>query len=223
MKPCKECMIPTANAKFCSPSCSSTFNGRIKSMNKQPHIKTCENCEVAFDYGQDKRRRFCSRSCACTANNRAHHKRGLLAKGGPGQYPNCVQCQKPMKSANRPTCSLRCRKLHYRSTYLQRWLQGLESGNTSESVHMIVREWLFETRMDRCEQCGWSEVNPYTGKIPLQAEHVDGDWRNTVPENLKLLCPSCHSLTRFYGGANIGNGRVGREEWRAKRIANLIS
>lgn len=60
--------------------------------------------------------------------------------------------------------------------------------------------------------CGWGEKNEYTGKIPLEVEHIDGNSENNKEENLTLLCPNCHSLTKTYKGANKGNGRFNRRE-----------
>ena len=39
---------------------------------------------------------------------------------------------------------------------------------------------------------------------------VDGNYTNNKEENLTLLCPNCHSLTKTYKGANKGNGRHNR-------------
>jgi hypothetical protein len=35
-----------------------------------------------------------------------------------------------------------------------------------------------------CELCGWSEVNPETGKVPVQIHHIDGNTENSYVENL---------------------------------------
>ncbi|MFH8841058.1 HNH endonuclease signature motif containing protein [Streptomyces sp. NPDC017868] len=40
--------------------------------------------------------------------------------------------------------------------------------------------------------------------LPLEVDHVDGDWRNNRIENLRLLCPNCHSTTDTYRGRNKG-------------------
>lgn len=69
---------------------------------------------------------------------------------------------------------------------------------------------MIETRGERCEKCGWAELNPHTGNIPLTVDHTDGDWENNTDENLKLLCPNCHALTATFAGANRGNGRKSR-------------
>ena len=56
----------------------------------------------------------------------------------------------------------------------------------------------------------------YTGKIPLQVHHTDGNYLNHDEKNLELLCPNCHSLTSTNGTLNKGNGRRKRRIHRAK-------
>lgn len=56
---------------------------------------------------------------------------------------------------------------------------------------------------DRCALCGTPPV--WRGRpLPLEVDHIDGSWRNNRPENLRLLCPSCHSVTDTYRGRNKG-------------------
>jgi hypothetical protein len=69
-----------------------------------------------------------------------------------------------------------------------------------------LRRYLLATQ-GRCAHCGWAERHPVTGKLPLHVDHVDGDFRNNRPENLRLLCPNCHALTPTYGALNRGRGR----------------
>ena len=59
-------------------------------------------------------------------------------------------------------------------------------------------------------RCGWCEINPTSGKIPLEIEHIDGNYKNNTEENLILLCPNCHSLTPTYRALNKGHGRKER-------------
>lgn len=61
-------------------------------------------------------------------------------------------------------------------------------------------------------ECGWEKINPYSLRIPIELEHVDGNSNNNSLDNLKLLCPSCHSLTKTYKGMNVGNGRHNRQQ-----------
>lgn len=50
-------------------------------------------------------------------------------------------------------------------------------------------------------------MNPFTNTLPLEIDHIDGNSENNSEENLRLICPNCHSLTETYRGANRGNGR----------------
>lgn len=57
-----------------------------------------------------------------------------------------------------------------------------------------------------CECCG---LNTWLDKpITLELEHIDGNNRNNVIENLKLLCPNCHSMTSTWRGRNINSGKL---------------
>ena len=53
-------------------------------------------------------------------------------------------------------------------------------------------------------------MNQVTGKVPLVADHIDGNWRNNSEKNLRLLCPNCDSLSSTYATLNKGKGRRGR-------------
>ena len=76
-----------------------------------------------------------------------------------------------------------------------------------------IHRYLMEKFNAKCSRCGWGEVNPYTGNIPLEIEHIDGNYLNNKEENLDLLCPNCHSLTETYKGANRGKGRKDRKKY----------
>ena len=60
--------------------------------------------------------------------------------------------------------------------------------------------------------CGWCRVHPVTGKVPIELEHIDGNSLNNSPDNVKLLCPNCHSLTSTYKALNMGKGRHSRRQ-----------
>ena len=54
----------------------------------------------------------------------------------------------------------------------------------------------------QCEEC---LLTLWLGRpIPLELDHIDGDSYNSIIENLRFLCPNCHSLTPTYRGKNIG-------------------
>lgn len=92
--------------------------------------------------------------------------------------------------------------------YIQKWKNGEVTGiRGAEALSSHIRKYLFIKYDSKCCECGWSKVNPTTGKIPLEVEHIDGNGKNNKEDNLKLLCPNCHSLTSTYKALNKGKGR----------------
>lgn len=125
----------------------------------------------------------------------------------------CINCGKEIiaKGTKRKYCSHTCQNDYQQKEWEKKWISGEISG-VSENDHWggipdRIRTYLFKKYESKCSRCGWAEVNKYTGKIPLEVEHMDGNASNNRPENLTLLCPNCHSLTSTYRGANRGKGR----------------
>lgn len=81
-----------------------------------------------------------------------------------------------------------------------------------------LRRKIFSKRGRVCEVCGWREANPFTGIVPVQIDHVNGDPLDNRLENLIVLCPNCHALTEhfmFYGRSHKGAwGKKGTRRYR---------
>src|SRR3989338_3737810 len=64
-----------------------------------------------------------------------------------------------------------------------------------------LKRRLFEADLKplHCEQCGWAERTE-GGYLPLELDHINGDRHDNRFENLRVLCPNCHSLTKNHRG-----------------------
>lgn len=61
--------------------------------------------------------------------------------------------------------------------------------------------YLKELRGNKCEVC---EITEHNGKpITFQIDHINGDRMDNRFENLKVICPNCHSQTETYGIRNM--------------------
>ena len=61
----------------------------------------------------------------------------------------------------------------------------------------LVKEGLLKYRCNICSLTDW-----LGSKISLQLDHINGNDRDHRIENLRLLCPNCHSQTSNYAGRN---------------------
>lgn len=116
----------------------------------------------------------------------------------------CLQCGNEFLYGHSSTgkyCSNRCNGVHKSDLRKQEWLNG----TTSRFERTTLRRYLAEERGYKCEVCGLS--NWQGKKITLQVDHINGDPSNDAPDNVRLLCPNCHSQTEFLGAANKGRGR----------------
>lgn len=75
-------------------------------------------------------------------------------------------------------------------------------GSTSLLKSRLLRAGLLTPVCSRCGLREWMEA-----VIALELDHVNGDRVDNRLENLRLLCPNCHSQTPTYRGRNKGSYR----------------
>lgn len=185
--------------QFCSKRCA--FNYRMKRL--EYRCIHCSTSVVRVDSAVvDVSRVFCSHSCAAIFSNKKWNV-------------NCVVCgvSEKLSGSKHQTCSLSCTKRLKRELYISKWKNREVTGMCKTfGITPTVREYIFVKFSYKCcmSDCGWSKINPTTGKIPLHIDHIDGNFKNSYEDNLRLLCPNCHSLTPNYGSLNRGYGRPDR-------------
>lgn len=81
----------------------------------------------------------------------------------------------------------------------------LVKDSTFQSFKLKKRLFTVGLKPQYCEKCGWAKrtVDNY---LPLELDHINGDRHDNRIENLRVLCPNCHSLTKNH------RGRKGRKE-----------
>lgn len=82
----------------------------------------------------------------------------------------------------------------------------LAVGRPRSRQHVKSRLLMAGLKEERCESCGLTD---WRGQpLSLELHHVNGDGHDNRLENLRLLCPNCHSQTDTWGARN--KGRQGR-------------
>jgi hypothetical protein len=93
----------------------------------------------------------------------------------------------------------------------------LVKGRRTTRTHLKSRLIGAGLKENACEQCG---IREWRGRqLSLALHHVNGDGSDNRLENLRLLCPNCHSQTDNYGGraARKGGRQVGTTSGRKRR------
>ncbi len=77
----------------------------------------------------------------------------------------------------------------------------LVKNSTYQSFKLKKRLFSAKLKKPNCEICSWAQVS-VDGRLPLELDHINGDRHDNRIENLRVLCPNCHSLQITHRGRN---------------------
>lgn len=170
----------------CEASKLSRKNKQLKiveNYNLNPNL--CNNCKLKLIY-EKRHNKFCSSSCSAVKNN------SIIRK-----YIVCRNCSKKLIKYQEQYCSKDCKSFHKKQIQIEEYLNDSKSKS-----HDWIKGYLISIRGNKCEYCNWAEINPITGRVPIEMDHINGDNTDNRIENLRILCPNCHSLTPTFRSLN---------------------
>ena len=92
--------------------------------------------------------------------------------------------------------------LNYRSNTHKDIGLLLINGSRVQSYKLKCRLFDEKIKTPQCELCGWKQKS-LDGRIPVELDHINGNNTDNRIENLRILCPNCHSLQPTHRGKNI--------------------
>ena len=123
----------------------------------------------------------------------------------------CKHCGKEnswKKSTTNTYCNNVCQMGYQRQENIDNWL--INGYSWTHRTPLWIKSFLFERDGEGCSVCSIKDWN--NQPLTFECDHIDGDSRNCAPENLRMICPNCHSQTPTYKAKNNGNGRGYRKK-----------
>ena len=160
---------------------------------------------MVYLFGMTKARKWTERQLVDAAKIATSVRQILFALGLEQAGGNYSQIKKYLKEFNVDIS-------HFKGKSWNKGMKGIGSpripldqilvkGSDYQSFKLKKRLFSAKLKSPACELCGWSKAAP-DGRIPLELDHINGDRKDNRFENLRVLCPNCHSLQPTHRGLN---------------------
>lgn len=169
-------------------------------MRKAVSVESLELCS----YGCGEKAQFrnysgkmmCASSAnSCPANKRKNSEKAKLAYSEDRRVPQIEQ-YKNISQASKDKMS---------------WNKGKVTASFEINGKGNHKDYLILERGHRCETCNleyWQDL-----PITLELDHISGDRKDNRKDNLRLLCPNCHSQTPTWKRGKLTG-------WRRKKYSD---
>lgn len=188
------------------------FQARLEANRKEylANPKRCKHCDASLSF-EDKRKDFCNHSCSASYINKIRDRKVRVVSD------ICQGCSAEIIRNRSKRYNKYCSDCITNNKHITIKKQASCDFKSAEGL----RRFLLRTRPYVCEICKLTEWNDQP--ITLQVDHINGNWQNNEEDNLRLLCPNCHSQTPTFGAKNRGNGRDYRRDMRKRQKQNALT
>lgn len=151
----------------------------------------CEYCKEDHDgnYGSG---RFCSITCSKKyASNINSKQKGIkISKAMKNRWKNGGHIQDKEKLKLMVKIAAKSKKLKRQNL--------LKTGKWEELPLTLKKERVLQEQNNKCLICGIEHWNKKP--LVLHFDHIDGNSKNNDRNNVRFICPNCHSQTETYCG-----------------------
>ncbi|SOK58713.1 hypothetical protein [Yersinia phage fHe-Yen9-04] len=152
-------------------------------------MKQCLNCNNEID---DKKK-FCNSSCAAKYNNShrilSEETKSKISKSLKGREVKFIETE-----------NVKSGRLRAGAKRREAALEQLMKRDFNDLSLVRKKKRVRIEQENKCFRCGLNEW--MNEPLILEVDHIDGDNTNNIRENLRALCPNCHSQTDTWRGTN---------------------